>query len=796
MSKVHSENIGEICEKYNKIFGANKNLYRTIPSMIDGLKPGARRLLWTLYKKYDRKKKTKVAEIAGAVLAVHPHGNVAIEDTLVALEQDFSNNCPLIDGRGNFGTQAGSPHAAGRYIEASMSEYAWECFFKDFKDSNVDMKLTYTGQDYEPEFLPAKYPNALINGSLGIGYGLSSNIPPYNFKEVIEATIRLIKEGPDINVTLVPDSPTGAYILDYGEFGKISKTGSGSYTMRSVVNVNDSTNVITIKNCPYQVNARTIKNSIIELRNSGDSKNSWVKESLLSIDDRSNYKNGVMLQLKLKQDVNAYEFLEKLYSRDVGLQKTYPVNVTLIDDYTNYDYNIKSFLLDWLSYRRELKQAQYSFKLTKALEEQHINNILLEMTKGDNGKVVIDMATHSKTSADFRNAIMKKFSYLKMTTLQASAIADMKVTAFTKEAHESYQTRKKELIDEIKHLEDVMVDPSYIDKDIIDELEDGAKKFGTPRRSKVINMVKKKDIPNSNHIVVISRSGACKKLSASSKSTGAIGKGNEAGIVIPANNRDNLLVFDEHGMVVRVSVSSLPDAEPEDSGVPISRYSSELGSIVSVIKEDSSISDLSGMNLVFVTRSGYVKGVNLTEFAKLRSAKSAIKLGDGDLLVDVILTPSDNKNSSESLLIYTNMGEGLRVSLSEVPEYTLNSKGQRQIVVSGDTHVYGACKLPAKCPTLLYVTNNGKVKRTEGKYLPVVSRKSDHIKLIDLEDGERLNSIMPLPKGECKLIFFKKSSSPTVLNSEDVPLLPRIAKPKKMIPVSKGDFINGIKIEV
>ena len=792
MSKINKENIGELCEKYNKICGANKNLYRIIPSMIDGLKPGARRAMYTLYKYYDRNRKTKVAEIAGRVLAIHPHGNVAVEDAIVSMGQTFANNCPLISGKGNFGSEAGSPHAAGRYIEASMSEYAWKCFFEDFKDSNVDMKLTYTGQDYEPVVLPAKYPNALINGSLGIGYGLSSNIPPYNFKEVCDATIRLIKEGPDISITLIPDSPTGCYVLDEGKFGELSKTGFGTYTMRSVVSINDSTNVLTIKNCPYQINARAIKHAIIELRN--DPKCSWVKDGLVSIDDRSNYMNGVMLQLKLRQDVNAYEFLEKLYKKDVGLEKTYPVNIKLIDDYTDYDYNIKSFLLEWLAYRRELKQGQYSFKLTKALEDQHINNILLAMLQGDNGDKTIKMARNSKSKADFCEKIMKEFKDLKMTTLQASTIADMKIYAFTKEAYESYKTRKIELIEEIKHLENVLADPTYIDKDIINELEDGIKRFGVPRKSKVLNMVKKKNVPDTEHIVVISKTGMCKKLALGVDYTGNIGKDNEPGTVLKVNNRDNLLIFDENGLVSRIAVASLPDTEVEDIGIPLSRYSSEMATIVAVIKEDSDIADMSSMNVVFVTQNGYAKATNLSKFEKLRSAKTAIKMTDNDKLVEAIVTPSDNKNSTESLLIYTLAGEGIRISLKDIPEYGLNSAGLRQISMIDDDCVHGACRLPAKCPTLLYVTNNGKVKRTEGRYLPVVGRKSETIKLIDLEGNEKLISIMPI-KTNCKITFFKKSSTPVVIDSEDIPMLPRIAKPKKMIPVSKGDFINSIKID-
>lgn len=792
MGKEYIQGISPTCKKYNQICGANKNLYRTIPSMIDGLKPGARRLIETFRTRYpDRKEYHKVAEIAGAVLALHPHGDAAIQDTLIALAQPWGNNEVLIDGKGNFGSPAGDEPAKGRYIEARISEYAWECFLKDFNDSNVDMKLSYTGKTYEPITLPAKYPHALINGSLGIGYGLSSNIPPYNFKEVLEATIRLIKEGPDIDITLVPDSPTGCYILDKGEFGEISRTGLGSYTMRSVVEIDEKSNKVVIKNAPYMVTSNSIKKAIIDLRD--DKKTPWVKEQLISITDKSNYANGVMITLHLSQDANPYEFMEKLYKKDTGLEHTYPVNIKLIDDYTDYDYNIKSFLLDWLSYRRELKQTSYDFKLSNAMEEQHINDILLYILNGDNAEQTMKIAKESSSKSDFCRRLMATYSEIKMTTLQASNIASMPMYAFTKEAYKKYKDKKRELADKIAKYNEILRDFSYADKDIISELEDGIKKFGEPRRSKIINVTKKKQVAKTEHVLAISQSGLCKKLPIDSDYTGSIGGNSHEAMFMDVNNRDNILVFDEAGNVGRIKVSDISDSDVNDSGIPLSRYCTGLGRISAVVKEKSKIDDMSKFDLLFVTKNGFVKRTNLSEFSKIRGTRSAVRLSDGDLLSEVIMIKSGNSNKKDSVILYTNKGNGLRVSMSDIPVYGINSKGLRQITLMDDEYLTGVTEVPSGSKLFLYVTNNGKFKITESEYLPIMNRKSESINLIPLEGNETLRAIKVVNSGDT-ITVFRKSSEPMELSVADVPILTRIAKPKKMIPVSKGDYVAAIRV--
>lgn len=794
MSKEYRQSISATCKAYDQICGGNKNIQRVIPAMVDGLKPVARRIMYTLYKSYDRRERSKVADIAGAVTRIHPHGDAAVAEAIAALGQWYKNNACLIDGKGNYGSPMNDTHGAGRYIEARMSEYAYKCFFEDYEQDNVDMKATYNGKTVEPVVLPARYPHALMNGSLGIGYGLSSNIPPYNVKEVLEATIELIK-NPNAEITLIPDSPTGCYILDKGEFDSISKTGTGSYTMRAVTEIDAKANTIKITKVPYMVWENSIKNAIISMRDNKATE--WVKDQLVDIKDLSNDKNGIALILYLKQNVNPEEFLEKLFKKDTDLEKSYPVNMKMIDNYTDIDYNITSFLKEWLSYRREYKQASYSVKLTKAMEAYHINEILLYILKGDNIERTVEIARSSRNADVLATRLMDAYQNIKISSLQAKTIANMKISALTEEEYGKCKERKKTLQEEIDHLEEVLRDPKYIDQDIINELNDGIKRFGVPRKSKIINVTKKKSVPKTDHVLTISESGLCKKLPLGVSYTGnASNTSGESQQFLVANNRDNILVLDSAGTLARIAVDSIPDSEVNGVGIPISRYAPGIkGKVISVIAEEHDV-DHDDLSIVFATKRGFIKRTKLTEFAKIRGSRTAIKINDDDELSSVIVIGNDAKKSS--LIIYTNKGNGIRVSMDDIPEYGIASKGLRQITLDDDEELEGIVEVPdvsdKKKPLFfLYATSNGKFKLTEEKYFPIMARKSEAVNLIPLEGKETLRVILPIHKKD-KITVYKKSSDPVELDVSDIPIMTRVAKPKKMVSVAKGDYVASIKI--
>ena len=338
-----------------------------------------------------------------------------INETLVKLAQKWNNIQCLVDGYGNFGNPAGDDAASGRYIEARLTYYAYKCFFEDFSEEIVDMKWNYLGNKKEPEYLPSRYPNVLINNTFGIGYGISTSICTYNLKEVLETTIELI-DNPNIDdIVLYPDSPTGAYIVDQGQFPEISKVGKGKFKMRGVIEVDEDKNSLHIKSTPLLAFWNKIKTQVFTLLNDG--KNNMMKDFI----DHSDI--GVMhYEIVLKKEVDPYSVMHMIYSK-TQMEKTFPVTFKLIEDYEDNDYSIKSILLTWIDFRRETKRRLYNHKLTKARERQHILEIMIFILNKDNAEKTIGLIKKSETKKDIISGLMKMYG---ISSLQATTISNMR----------------------------------------------------------------------------------------------------------------------------------------------------------------------------------------------------------------------------------------------------------------------------------------------------------------------------------------------------------------------------------
>ena len=337
---VREENISDMCTEFMKIFGANINILRHTPFLIDGLKPGARRLLYTMWNIYRARHDgnyKKVETIVSNTLALHPHGPSSVYDVLVKLGQSWNNLVCPIEPHGNCGSVTGAAAAAGRYLEARLSFFAYKCFFEDFDEDTCNMQKSYNGEILEPEFLPAKYPNVIINNSFGIGYGVMASIPTFNFKEVCDLTIKLIKNPNLKDVYLIPDIPTGCHVIDDGNFQKACETGKGKFRMRGEVVIDGNT--ITIKSTPTKTNSDKIKEEILKLVDSGKI------PGLDSIEDKSGGDDGNVVDLKLifkkEIDVKAVEHI--LYT-NTPLQRSEHISFSVVDDYRFENMNMLSLI--------------------------------------------------------------------------------------------------------------------------------------------------------------------------------------------------------------------------------------------------------------------------------------------------------------------------------------------------------------------------------------------------------------------------------------------------------------------
>lgn len=728
----------------------------------------------------------KVSKLSSNAMSYHPHGDTAMEELIGREGQYWNNNVMAIVPQGSYGNLESSDPAAGRYIQAKMSEYMIDCFFDDFDKYCVPMKMAYDGESEEPEYLPAKYPHILFNPQLsGIGYGLASNIPPFNVQEVLEATIKLIKNRKS-KILLIPDSPNGADIIDDGLFPEINKTGKGKFTLRASYEIDYQANTIRFTTLPLQTKSKQV------IRKINDFRKLHVFEEITDIFD-STKQGEVNILIKLKSDANPDKILNQLFKKNTNLKMTYPIGITVIDDYKAYDYGIKELLLEWIEYRRDVVRSMFMYSYQITTEREHMVKVLVEVFNKDNIERTVKIAKNSKTRKDTIEKLMRAY---KITSLQAATIADMHVYNFNDEYYKKYKQEEKDLKEEIKRINDILEHDEKIDEFIIGQLKEGIKKYGRPRKSKVIKEDDgaKENIPATEHLVGISESGYIKKVDIKKNSSiGSVSKTNENLTVMQINNQEDILVFDSTGRVSKISVSAIPDMKFEDYGIEVARYFPVQGKIIGVMKLPS-LKSLKKADdelcIVFVTKLGFTKKVKLKEFKKISDYKLGVTLNDGDELASVIFAFD---NTGKDIILSTNLGDGIRLKLKDIKTLGRQAKGLRQINLKENEVVVNASRIQPKQKLLCYVTSAGRIKLTETKYFPVMERKDEALSLITLVGNETLVGVSSVSKDDI-LMVYRKNSEPVEIKLSELSISTRVAKGEKLVKTPKGDSVVAYKI--
>lgn len=788
---IIDRNIATQSEEWQKIFGANKNLYRHIPSMIDGLKPVDRRVLYMMYmRKHYNNDYIKVSSAMGATLEIHPHGDQSLGDVFVGMARPWDNNAPVIDIPANIGSQSGTREASPRYLDATISKFGYECYFENFKNSAVDMKLSYTGKMEEPEYLPAKYPVALINGGFsGIGYGLASNLPMFNLKDICETTIALM-DNPDAKVCIAPDIPSGVdIIMSKQQIKDLFELGDSKLSMQAVPEIDYVHNIITFKAIPLQVTTEMISQALAKFKAEGK------LDEITNIDDHTSEINGVYLEVELRQDADPEKVLEKMYKMKTYLRKGYSAQLNLIDDYKNKLYSVRSFLLAWIEYRRDTVRAEFNAELISLEEENHINDIKLFIFGGKNGEKTISIAKSSENTRVYTERLMQEYG---ITSLQAKTIAELSTSAWTKEAYARFLDKQNVLRERISELRDILDSDDRIDNIIKEQQRDGIKKYGRERQSRILSPGEK-IIENMEVIVGISEDGYIKKVLKSDGIIGVIGKRTGAlNMVIPASNTDSLFVFDEEGVVHIIQVDSIPMVKPKTGGVLTERYNLKKGVKIVSVTTIPKISDIAGKNHMFIlsTKRGYMKKVSFAsivkEKASMASPKPIISLTDKDSLSTVVTLVEDkNDELARDVIVYTNLGDGIRLHVLDIPTQQMYSRGVQCLVPRSTEHVVGLDIIKPTDKYLVYVTASGKVKKTELKLFPPMKRRGDLLPLVSLDDNESLVSVISVTGTET-LRFHKKNSDAETLDVLAIPATTRIAKATKMIKTPKGDSVVSV----
>lgn len=680
---------------------------RALPDVRDGLKPVQRRILYAMdgLGLSPDKPHRKSARIVGDTMGkYHPHGDSSIYDALVHMTEDYSLSIPLVDGHGNFGSIDGDGAAAMRYTEARLSAGAMTML------GNLDKGLVPFGPNFdesekEPLVLPATLPNLLINGTTGIAVGMATNMPPHNPSEVIDGVIAYM-DNPEISTKGLmkyikgPDFPTGAAITNSDDIFNIYDTGEGKLKIRSKVETEDAgygRKNLVITEIPYTVagNKTKLLESLSALAKDK------VFDEIYDVRDESS-KEGIRIVIEVKKDRNTENLLNGLYQK-TAMEDTYGVNMLAVKDKQPVTFTLKGLISEFVTFQEELYTKEYTHLLEKAndrleiveglIKATDVIDLVIEILRGSNSvKQAKDCLTKGVTDGiRFRTKKSEKdAAKLDFSEKQAEAILTMQLSRLIGLELLKLRQESNTLATNIAGYKKILGDINELHKVIKKRLKAYKKQFVRERRTVLDNISNTKyveEIREETVYVMIDRFGYCKSLDETSYSRLAPETLDEYTHIIPVKNTGKLCVFSTAGMMYQIKALSIPKVKSRDKGVLIQ-------SLCKIGKEDvatyTTAEDLLNSQLLFATKSGYVKLVSGIEFETNRTAISATKLDEGDSLICVKpLTVEESIENDRNVILVTEKGASLAFPLSQVGEFKKTSKGLKGIsMAKGDTLAY------------------------------------------------------------------------------------------------------------
>ena len=711
---------------------------RALPDARDGLKPVHRRILYAMHEAgvTSRASHRKSSSVVGETMGdFHPHGDSAIYDALARMAQDFSMRAPLVDGQGNFGSIDGDPPAAMRYTESRMSPIAEE-LLADIEKDTVDFSPNYDGRKREPEVLPAAFPNLLVNGSSGIAVGMSTNVPPHNLGEVIDATIHLI-DDPDCTVedlmdhVVAPDFPTGANIVGRNAIHKAYKTGRGRLRVRAEMEVTEERIVVT--ELPYQANKARLIERIAEDVNDGK------LDGVRDLRDESD-RDGIRIVIELKRGANPEVVENQLL--ESHLETTFGViNLALVDGQPRV-LDLKETLSVYLDHRREVVRRRSEYDLDAAESRAHI--LEGRLTALENADEVVELIQDAEDRDAAKQALQAAFGFSDdqvdhIVAMQLGSLTSMEAAEIEDE-YESVQARIERLTEILEHESELL-------GVIEDELREIKDEYADERRTRIIEdtgEVTDEDlIPQEDTLVVVSEDDYIKRMSLSTfraqnrGGKGIIGADLKAGdrvsSVFLANTHDYLLCFTNHGQVYKLKTYQVPEMSRTARGKSaVNLLDLDDGEEIEAVVDCENLEEGAGRYLTMATRNGRVKRTAVEEFGNILSTGiRAIRLEESDELADVELTDGDH-----DLIVASADGMSIRFDESEVRPMGRNARGVGGIKLDSDDHVVGLAAVdPDEHDWVLTVTGNGYGKRTA---IDAYRQQSRYGKgLIDIKTNER-----------------------------------------------------------
>ena len=758
---------------------------RALPDLRDGLKPVHRRILWSMYEsgytpdKPHRKSATTVGYVMGHY---HPHGDSSIYEAMVRMAQDFNQRYMLIDGHGNFGNIEGDGAAAMRYTESKLAKISLE-LLRDINKETVDMDDNFDVTSKEPKVLPSRYPNILVNGTMGIAVGMATNIPPHNLGEVIDGCIAYI-DNPEIDTLGLmehikgPDFPTGGIILGNSGIKKAYETGKGSITIRSKAVIEDAGNHsnIVITEVPYGVNTMDLKNKVAELVHTK------------VIDGISDYhtdlKNGVKITITLKRDANPQVVLNNLY-KHTNFQVQYGITFLMLDGLTPRTLSLKSIISKYIDHQKEVIIRRTRFDLAKDERRVHI----LEGYKiaQDNIDEVVKIIKSAKSDIEAKENLMSRFG---LTEIQTDAILELKLRRLTGLEREKIEAELKQLLEEIAELKSILASEQKVLDIIKKELTEIKNKYGDDRRTEIdmtaIYYIEDESlIPVEDSIITLTNKGYIKRLPVDTykiQNRGGVGiKGmgtNEEDFpekLISMKTHDYILFFSNFGKVYRMKGYEIPKYNRQSKGLPIVNLlpvekDEKITSTIVVQQENEE-----AKYLAFITKKGLIKRTPLSEFDSIRNnGKKAIVFKEEDELISVRKTTGDNE-----IIIGSSDGRLVRFNEKEVRVMGRSSSGVKGITCD-DSWVVGA-EVVENSYQVLVVTENGYGKRTNIDEYRLTHRGSKGVKTLNIT--EKNGSIVALRsvKGDEDLMIITNSGIVIRISIKQVSLLGRNTQGVRLI---------------
>ncbi len=775
---------------------------RALPDVRDGLKPVHRRILYSMNQNGNRPgaKFVKSALIVGDVMGkYHPHGDSAIYDSMVRLAQPWSLRYPMVDGQGNFGSMDGDPAAAMRYTEARMQHVA-EDMLVDIDKETIDFRPNYDGSRQEPVVLPAKVPNLLLHGQIGIAVGMATNIPPHNLGELVDASIELI-DNPEATIDDLlkhvkgPDFPTGATVYGGAPMKQAYQTGRGSVMVRAVANIEETKkgrHQIVVTEIPYGVNKATLIEKIAEL----------VKAKKLNgiSDLRDETARGkVRVVIELKKDAYPKKLLNQLYKL-TALQTSFNYNMlALIDGIQPRILGLQEMLQEFIKHRQQVVRRRTEFELRKAKERAHI----LEGYKIalDHIDEVIKTIRASKTQDEAEKNLIAKF---KLSEIQAKAILAMQLRRLTGLEREAIENELKELQQLIAKLEAILADEKEILKVIKTELLEMKEKYGDERRSKMINheLGKFSDeelIPEEDSVILLTTENYIKRTLLSEyrrQNRGGKGKRGmttkEEDIIdqlVPASTHDYLLFFTNRGRIFRLKAYEVPAASLAAKGVAavnLLQLQPEE-KITSIIRHAKDASD-EGF-LFMATTKGTVKKTPLKDYANIRTnGLIAIKLDDGDELRWIKKTTGKN-----DVIVSTSAGQAVRFNETDARPMGRSARGVRGVRLRPNDTVVGMDVVDDDGQRLLVISKNGYGKITKVANFPSHKRGGVGIKaaVVTAKTGPII-SVRTLDADTSEVLMISDKGQTIRIGLKDIPVLGRTTQGVRIMRLGDGDAVSSL----